>query len=114
MTRKEITNFDYQCADSGGSTTMKKILCTSVLTAFTFAMLLPVAHQVNAASVNQTVLHQGTNPMPGGHGGGFQGTNPMPGGHGGGFQGTNPMPGGHGGGFQGTNPMPGGHGGGIQ
>ena len=51
---------------------MKKILGTSFLTAFALAMLLPVTHQVNAASVNHTVLRQGTTPMPGGHGGGIQ------------------------------------------
>jgi hypothetical protein len=76
---------------------MKKNLNALVLAAFAFGMLLPVAHQVNASTVNQTVLYQGTNPMPGGGGGHFQGTNPMPGGGGGHFQGTNPMPGGGGG-----------------
>jgi hypothetical protein len=89
---------------------MKKTIRISLLAAFAFTMLLPVPYQVNAASVNQSVLGQGTNPMPGG-GGHFQGTNPMPGGGGGHFQGTNPMPGGGGGHFQGTNPMPGGGGG---
>jgi len=60
-------------------------------------MLLPVAHQVNAASVNEIMFLQGGNPMPGGGGGHFQGGNPMPGGGGGHFQGGNPMPGGGGG-----------------
>jgi hypothetical protein len=76
---------------------MKKFLSASFLAAFVFTMLLPVTQQVNAASVNQTIFRQGTNPMPGGGGGHFQGTNPMPGGGGGHFQGTNPMPGGGGG-----------------
>jgi hypothetical protein len=98
----------YYSLDSGGSTTMKNIICASLLTAFT--MLLPVAHQVNAASVNVQVFRQGTLPMPGGHGVTYQGTLPMPGGHGVTFQGTLPMPGGHGVTFQGTLPMPGGHG----
>ena len=101
----------YYLLDSGGSSTMKKIISGSFLAALAFTMLLPVANQVNAASVNQNIFRQGTNPMPGGGGGHFQGTNPMPGGGGGHFQGTNPMPGGGGGHFQGTNPMPGGGGG---
>ena len=76
---------------------MKKIISTSFLAAFAFSMLLPVAHQVNAASVNEIMFLQGGNPMPGGGGGHFQGGNPMPGGGGGHFQGGNPMPGGGGG-----------------
>ena len=79
---------------------MSKILGASFLAALTFSMLLPVARQVNATSVNPSVLRQGGNPMPGGGGGGhLQGGNPMPGGGGGGhLQGGNPMPGGGGGG----------------
>lgn len=62
---------------------MKKIISASFLVAFAITMLLPVAHQVNAASVNQSVLRQGGLPMPGGGGGHFQGGLPMPGGGGG-------------------------------
>ena len=76
---------------------MKTIIRTSFLAAFAFSMLLPVAHQVNASSVNDSVFRQGTFPMPGGGGGHFQGTFPMPGGGGGHLQGTFPMPGGGGG-----------------
>ena len=79
---------------------MKKIISASFLAALSVTMLLPVARQVNATSVNHSVLRQGTNPIPGGNGGGhYQGTNPIPGGNGGGhFQGTNPIPGSNGGG----------------
>jgi hypothetical protein len=79
---------------------MKKIISASFLAALAVTMLLPVARQVNAASVNLSVLRQGSNPIPGGSGGGhFQGSNPIPGGSGGGhFQGSNPIPGGSGGG----------------
>jgi hypothetical protein len=90
---------------------MKKIIGASFLAAFAFSMLLPVAHQVNAASVNESVFRQGTMPMPSGGGGHFQGTMPMPSGGGGHFQGTMPMPSGGGGHFQGTMPMPSGGGG---
>jgi hypothetical protein len=90
---------------------MKKIISASFLAALAFTMLLPVARQVNAASVNQPVLRQGGVPMPGGGGGHFQGGVPMPGGGGGHFQGGVPMPGGGGGHFQGGVPMPGGGGG---
>ncbi len=76
---------------------MKKMLSASFLAAFAFAMLLPVAHQVNAASVNKSEFRQGGLPMPGGGGGHFQGGLPMPGGGGGHFQGGLPMPGGGGG-----------------
>jgi hypothetical protein len=86
----------YYFLDSGGSTKMKTIIGASFLAAFAFTMLLPVANQVNAASVNEQIFRQGTLPMPGGHGATFQGTLPMPGGHGATFQGTLPMPGGHG------------------
>ena len=90
---------------------MKKIISASFVAALAMTMLLPVARQVNASSVNQSILRQGTNPMPTGGGGHFQGTNPMPTGGGGHFQGTNPMPTGGGGHIQGTNPMPTGGGG---
>jgi hypothetical protein len=79
---------------------MKKIISASFLAAFAVTMLLPVTRQVNAASVNHSVLRQGTTPMPGSGGGGhYQGTTPMPGSGGGGhYQGTTPMPGSGGGG----------------
>jgi hypothetical protein len=48
---------------------MKKIISASFLAALTLTMLLPVAGRVNAASVNHSVLRQGTVPMPGGGGG---------------------------------------------
>ncbi len=76
---------------------MKKIISTSLLAAFALAMLLPVARQVNAASVNHSILRQGGNPMPTGGGGHYQGGNPMPTGGGGHYQGGNPMPTGGGG-----------------
>lgn len=76
-------DFVYQCGDSGGSSTMRKIISTSFLAALAFTMLLPVAGRVNAASVNQVILRQGSVPMPGGGGGHFQGSVPMPGGGGG-------------------------------
>jgi hypothetical protein len=76
---------------------MKKTIKISFLAAFASMMLLPVAHRVNASSVNQIILHQSGNPMPGGGGGHFQSGNPMPGGGGGHFQSGNPMPGGGGG-----------------
>lgn len=67
---------------------MKKIITASVLGLVTLSMLLPVIPQVNAASVNLTMLRQAGNPMPGGTGGGHftlrQAGNPMPGGTGGG------------------------------
>ena len=50
---------------------MKKIISASFLAAFALTMLLPVARQVNAASVNHSVLRQGGVPLPGG-GGHFQ------------------------------------------
>jgi hypothetical protein len=76
---------------------MKKIISASFLAALALTMLLPVARQVNAASVNQVQETQG-NPMPGGGGGGHYQGNPMPGGGGGGHYQGNPMPGGGGGG----------------
>ncbi len=64
---------------------MKKIISTSFLAALALIMLLPVARQVNATSVNHSILRQGGNPIPGGTGGGhYQGGNPIPGGTGGG------------------------------
>jgi hypothetical protein len=67
---------------------MKKIISTSLLAALAVMMLLPVARQVNAASVNHSIFRQGTMPMPGSGGGGHvilrQGTMPMPGSGGGG------------------------------
>jgi hypothetical protein len=49
---------------------MKKIITASFLAVLTLTMLLPVTGQVNAASVNHSVLRQGGMPMPGGGGGG--------------------------------------------
>jgi hypothetical protein len=49
---------------------MKKIIAVSSLAVLALAMLLPVARQVNAASVNHSVLRQGGTPIPPGHGGG--------------------------------------------
>jgi hypothetical protein len=43
-------------------------------------MLLPVTRQVNAASVNYSILRQGGVPLPGGGSGHFQGGVPLPGG----------------------------------
>jgi hypothetical protein len=85
---------------------MKKIMSASFLAAFALTMLLPVTRQVNAASVNRSVLRQGGVPLPGGTGGGHftlrQGGVPLPGGTGGGHftlrQGGVPLPGGTGGG----------------
>jgi hypothetical protein len=76
---------------------MKKIISTSLLATLALAMLLPVARQVNAASVYHSILRQGGNPMPTGGGGHYQGGNPMPTGGGGHYQGGNPMPTGGGG-----------------
>ena len=87
----------YQGGDSGGSFTMKKIITASFLAVLAMTMLLPVARQVNAASVNHSILRQGGNPMPSGGGGHYQGGNPMPSGGGGHYQGGNPMPSGGGG-----------------
>jgi hypothetical protein len=85
---------------------MKKTISASFLVALAVAMLLPVARQVNAASVDHSVLRQGSSPMPGSGGGGHailrQGSSPMPGSGGGGHvilrQGSSPMPGSGGGG----------------
>jgi hypothetical protein len=62
---------------------MKQIMSASLLAAFASVMLLPVAHQVNASSVNQTILRQSGSPMPSGGGGHFQSGSPMPSGGGG-------------------------------
>jgi hypothetical protein len=43
---------------------MKKIIAVSSLAVLSLVMLLPVANQVNAASVNHPVFAQGGNPMP--------------------------------------------------
>ena len=44
---------------------MKNIISASFLAALTLTMLLPVARQVNAASVNHSVLRQGGDPLAG-------------------------------------------------
>ena len=65
---------------------MKKLISASFLAAFALIMLLPVAGGVNAASVNQSILRQGSGPMPTGGGGHYtlrQGSGPMPTGGGG-------------------------------
>jgi hypothetical protein len=79
---------------------MKKIISASFLAAFALIMLLPVTRQVNAASVNRSVLRQGGVPLPGSSGGGhYQGGVPLPGSSGGGhYQGGVPLPGSSGGG----------------
>ena len=48
---------------------MKKIMSASILALLALTMLLPVAGQVNASTVNHPVVRQG-NPMPGGGSGG--------------------------------------------
>jgi hypothetical protein len=68
---------------------MKNIISASFLAALALIMLLPVARQVNAASVNHSVLRQGGVPLPGGGSGGGhftlrQGGVPLPGGGSGG------------------------------
>ncbi len=62
---------------------MKKIMSASFLAVLAVMMLLPVARQVNAASVNHSILRQGSNPIPTGGGGHYQGSNPIPTGGGG-------------------------------
>jgi hypothetical protein len=42
---------------------MKKIISASFLAVLALTMLLPVAQQVNASSVNHPILRQGTAPM---------------------------------------------------
>ena len=63
---------------------MKKGIAVSSSAVLAFAMLLPVARQVNAASVYQPVFAQGgklpTPPGPGGFQGGKLPTPPGPGG----------------------------------
>lgn len=49
---------------------MKRIITASILAVLTATMLLPVAWQVNAASVNQISLRQGPPVPPTGSGGG--------------------------------------------
>jgi hypothetical protein len=49
---------------------MKKIITASVLAVLALAMLLPVAGQVNASSVNDPIAHQGVPIPPSGGGGG--------------------------------------------
>ena len=67
---------------------MKKAITATFLAVLSLTMLLPVTRQVNAASVDESILRQGGNPMPGSGGGGHytlrQGGNPMPGSGGGG------------------------------
>jgi hypothetical protein len=43
---------------------MKKIITVSCLTVLAVTMLLPVAHQVNAASVSHSASFQGGGPFP--------------------------------------------------
>lgn len=65
---------------------MTKIISASFLAVLSLSMLLPVAGQVNATSVNQPIVRQSGNPLPGGGGGhytGRQSGNPLPGGGGG-------------------------------
>jgi hypothetical protein len=76
---------------------MNKIISASFLAGFALTMLLPVTRQVNAASVNHSILRQGSNPIPGSGGGHYQGSNPIPGSGGGHYQGSNPIPGSGGG-----------------
>jgi hypothetical protein len=67
---------------------MKKLITATSCAALALGMLLPVARQVNAASVNLSVFGQGGNPKPPAPpgGGGFtitssvfgQGGNPKP------------------------------------
>ena len=65
---------------------MKKIVSASFLAVLSLSMLLPVAEQVNAASVNQHVVRQSGTPLPTGGGGHFTGRQsgtPLPTGGGG-------------------------------
>ena len=65
---------------------MKKLIVILSLAALSLTMLLPVARQVNAASVNQSVFAQGGSPNPPGQGSGgghfAQGGSPNPPGQG--------------------------------
>ncbi len=67
---------------------MTKTIKAVFVTAFALSMLLPVACQVNAASVNHFAWGQAGGPMPGSGGGGHftlrQAGGPMPGSGGGG------------------------------
>lgn len=67
---------------------MKKIISASFLAGLALSMLLPITGQVNAASVNHSVLRQAGGPLPGGGGGGHfilrQAGGPLPGSGGGG------------------------------
>jgi hypothetical protein len=76
---------------------MKKIITLSLLTVLSSMMLLPVARQVNATSVNHSILRQGGTPTPTGGGGHYQGGTPTPTGGGGHYQGGTPTPTGGGG-----------------
>jgi len=75
---------------------MKKIITVSFVAVLALTMLLPVVGQVNAASVNHSVLRQGGSPTPPG-GGHYQGGSPTPPGGGGHYQGGSPTPPGGGG-----------------
>jgi hypothetical protein len=78
---------------------MKTIISASFLAVLSLTMLLPVARQVNATSVNQSIFRQGTTPIPTSGGGHYQGGMPLPGSGGGGhYQGGMPLPGSGGGG----------------
>jgi len=72
---------------------MKKIMSASFLAVLALAMLLPVTRQVNAASVNNSILRQGPS-LPGGSGHVLQGPS-LPGGSGHILQGPS-LPGGSG------------------
>lgn len=76
---------------------MKKIITASFVAVLTLTMLLPVIGQVNAASVDHSVLRQGSGPTPPGGGGHYQGSGPTPPGGGGHYQGSGPTPPGGGG-----------------
>jgi hypothetical protein len=76
---------------------VKKIITASFVAVLTLTMLLPVIGQVNAASVDHSVLRQGSGPTPPGGGGHYQGSGPTPPGGGGHYQGSGPTPPGGGG-----------------
>lgn len=75
---------------------MKKLMSASFLAAFALVMLLPVARQVNAASVNHSALRQGPS-LPGGGGGHVVQGPSLPGGGGGHVMQGPSLPGGGGG-----------------
>ncbi|HUK41796.1 MAG TPA: hypothetical protein VLX11_12145 [Candidatus Acidoferrales bacterium] len=85
---------------------MKKYITASFLASLTLIMLLPVARQVNAVSVNRSIMRQGGVPIPTSGGGQFQGGVPIPTSGGGQFQGGVPIPTSGGGQFQGGVPIP--------